>query len=119
MSAFYAGALKSMPPKLVSDDGRNTIIRPLAYCAEEGIEELAELVQFPIIPCDLCGSQPNLRRKRVKRLLKELEAENPGVKQNLLHALGNVVPEHLLDRKLHDLAKRPAVDSGEEACAPA
>jgi tRNA 2-thiocytidine biosynthesis protein TtcA len=100
LSALYAGALKSMPPRLRSDDGRNTVIRPLCYAAEEDIAAFAEAMRFPIVPCDLCGSQPNLRRKRVKQLLRELSAEHRAVKGNLLHALGQVVPSHLLDRRL-------------------
>jgi tRNA 2-thiocytidine biosynthesis protein TtcA len=100
LSAFYAGALKTMPPKLRSDDGRNVVIRPMCYAAEEDIAAFAAAMEFPIIPCDLCGSQPNLRRKRVKALLAELSAEHRAVKGNLLHALGKVVPTHLLDRAL-------------------
>ena len=100
LSALYSGALKSMPPKLRSDDGRNVVIRPMCYAAEEDIAAFAEAMRFPIIPCDLCGSQPNLRRKRVKQLLAELTAEHRAVKGNLLHALGKVVPTHLLDRQL-------------------
>jgi tRNA 2-thiocytidine biosynthesis protein TtcA len=100
LSALYSGALKSMPPKLRSDDGRNVVIRPLCYAAEEDIAAFAEAMRFPVIPCDLCGSQPNLRRKRVKALLAELSAEHPAVKGNLLNALGKVVPTHLLDRGL-------------------
>jgi tRNA 2-thiocytidine biosynthesis protein TtcA len=122
LSAFYAGALKSMPPKLRSDDGRNVVIRPMCYAAEEDIAAFAEAMRFPIIPCDLCGSQPNLRRKRVKRLLAELSGEHKAVKGNLLHALGKVVPTHLLDRGL--LAKLgtshgadPWIDEEEEGAA--
>jgi tRNA 2-thiocytidine biosynthesis protein TtcA len=100
MSALYAGALKSMPPKLRSDDGRNVVIRPLCYAAEEEIAAFAEAMAFPIVPCDLCGSQPNLRRRRVKALIAELAAEHSAVKGNLLNALGKVVPSHLLDRDL-------------------
>jgi tRNA 2-thiocytidine biosynthesis protein TtcA len=100
LSALYAGALKSMPPKLRSDDGRNVVIRPLCYAAEEDIAAFAEAMRFPIVPCDLCGSQPNLRRRRVKQLLAELSAEHRAVKGNLLNALGKVVPTHLLDRGL-------------------
>ncbi len=100
LSALYSGALKSMPPKLRSDDGRNLVIRPLCYAAEEDLAAFAEAMAFPVIPCDLCGSQPNLRRKRVKRLIAELSAEHPAVKGNLLHALSRVVPTHLLDRGL-------------------
>ncbi|ACL64305.1 PP-loop domain protein [Anaeromyxobacter dehalogenans 2CP-1] len=101
LSALYSGALKSMPPKLRSRDGRNVVVRPLCYAAEEDVAAFAEAMRFPIVPCDLCGSQPNLRRKRVKRLLAELSAEHPAVKGNLLHALAHVVPSHLLDRDLH------------------
>ncbi len=100
LSALYAGALKSMPPKLRSDDGRNVVIRPLCYAAEEDIAAFAAARRFPIVPCDLCGSQPNLRRRRVKELLAELSREHRAVKGNLLNALGNVVPSHLLDRRL-------------------
>jgi tRNA 2-thiocytidine biosynthesis protein TtcA len=100
LSALYAGRLKTMPPRLRSDDGRNVVIRPLCYAAEEDIAAYAEALRFPIIPCDLCGSQPNLMRKRVKRLLADLAAENPTVKGNLMNALQTVVPTHLLDRGL-------------------
>jgi len=100
LSALYAGALKSMPPKLRSDDGRNVVIRPMCYAAEEDIAAFAAAKRFPIVPCDLCGSQPNLRRRRVKELLAELSREHRAVKGNLLNALGNVVPTHLLDRRL-------------------
>jgi tRNA 2-thiocytidine biosynthesis protein TtcA len=100
LSALYSGALKSMPARLVSQDGRNVVIRPLCYVAEEDLAAFAEAMRFPIVPCDLCGSQPSLRRKRVKRLLAELAAEHPAVKGNLLNALSNVKPGHLLDRDL-------------------
>jgi tRNA 2-thiocytidine biosynthesis protein TtcA len=100
LSALYSGALKSMPPKLLAKDGRNVVVRPLCYAAEEDVAAFAEAMRFPIVPCDLCGSQPNLRRRRVKALLAELSAEHPSVKGNLLHALGHVVPSHLLDREL-------------------
>jgi tRNA 2-thiocytidine biosynthesis protein TtcA len=127
MSALYAGALKTMPPRLRSDDGRNVVIRPLCYAAEEDIAAYARARGFPIIPCDLCGSQPNLRRRRVKQLLADLSAEHRAVKGNLLHALGKVVPTHLLDRDLlarlgGPVAGRrdPWIDGEEEAeCAPA
>jgi tRNA 2-thiocytidine biosynthesis protein TtcA len=111
LSALYSGALKSMPPRLRSADGRNVVIRPLCYAAEEDIAAFAAAMAFPIVPCDLCGSQPNLRRKRVKALLAELSAEHPAVKGNLLHALAHVVPSHLLDR---DLAERVAPATGRD-----
>jgi tRNA 2-thiocytidine biosynthesis protein TtcA len=125
LSALYAGRLKSMPPRLRSDDGRNVVIRPLCYAAEEDVAAFSEAMAFPIVPCDLCGSQPNLRRKRVKRLLAELSAEHPSVKGNLLHALARVVPSHLLDRELQRRlgeasGKDPWLDEeDEDACAPA
>ena len=100
LSALYAGSLKSMPPKLRSDDGRNVVIRPMCYAPEEDIAAFAAALKFPVVPCDLCGSQPNLRRRRVKELLAELSREHRAVKGNLLNALGKVVPTHLLDRGL-------------------
>jgi tRNA 2-thiocytidine biosynthesis protein TtcA len=102
MNLFYTGQLKAMPPILRSDDGRNTIIRPLAYAQESEIAAYAEEQRFPIIPCDLCGSQPNLKRARVKRLVNELEKETPYIRQTMLTALTNVTGSHLLDNKLYD-----------------
>ena len=119
LNALYAGSLKAMPALLRSDDGRNTVIRPLVYAAEEDIAAFAALMRFPIVPCDVCGSQPQLRRKRVKALLEELSREHPSVKGNLLHALGHVVPGHLLDRGLAAqvagaTGKDPWIDGGDD-----
>lgn len=102
LNLFYVGSMKAMPPKLRSNDGRNTVIRPLAYCSEADIALYAEARNFPIIPCDLCGSQTNLKRARIKRLIGELESEIPHLRASLLNATTNVIPSHLLDHKLFD-----------------
>jgi tRNA 2-thiocytidine biosynthesis protein TtcA len=100
LNLFFAGSLGSMPPKLRSDDGRNTVIRPLCLAPEKDIAAYAELKGFPIIPCDLCGSQENLQRKRMKRLMEELGREIPNAASSVLAAMGNVRTSHLIDPRL-------------------
>ena len=102
LNLFYGGKLKAMPPKLVSDDGRHIVIRPLAYCRERDLEAWAALRRFPIIPCDLCGSQEQLKRKETKALLREWDRRFPGRVEKIFTALGNVAPSHLADPKLYD-----------------
>jgi len=101
LNLFFAGTIKSMPPLLHSDDGRNTVIRPLCYAPERDLAAYAEMKKFPIIPCDLCGSQENLQRKKVKRLLDDLGKDIPTLRSSVLAALGNVRPSHLMDRDLN------------------
>jgi tRNA 2-thiocytidine biosynthesis protein TtcA len=91
-----------MPPKLVSDDGKHMVIRPMAFCRERDIEKYAEIKQFPIIPCDLCGSQPNLQRKVIKDMLRSWDKQFPGRTDVMFKALRDVVPSHLADTKLYD-----------------
>ena len=100
LNLFFSGQLKAMPPKLISDDGAHVVIRPLAYCAEDDIRNYAKALEFPILPCDLCGSQQNLQRQVVGRLLGELEKDHPGLRTSALAALMNVRPSHLLDASL-------------------
>lgn len=102
LNLFFVGQLKAMPPILRSDAGNNTIIRPLAYCQEAEVAKYAEERQFPIIPCNLCGSQPNLKRARVKRLVSELAKEIPFLRSSIMTALSNVTGSHLLDTDLYD-----------------
>lgn len=100
LNMFYGGKMKSMPPKLVSDDGKQIVIRPLAYCKEKDIERYAIAKGFPIIPCNLCGSQPNLQRKVVKEMLQQWDRQFPGRIETMFSALQNIAPSHLCDPKL-------------------
>jgi tRNA 2-thiocytidine biosynthesis protein TtcA len=102
LNLFYGGTLKAMPPKLLSDDRRHIVIRPLAYCREKDIEEYARIKAFPIIPCNLCGSQENLQRKVMKEMLRSWEKQFPGRLETIFTALQNVAPSQLADRKLFD-----------------
>ena len=104
LNMFYQAQLKAMPPKLRSDDGLHVVIRPLAYCRESDIADYAAQQQFPIIPCNLCGSQENLQRKAVQRMLDEWETLQPGRSENVFRALGRVSPSHLADRELFDFS---------------
>jgi len=102
LNLFYGGKAKAMPPKLVSDDGRHTVIRPLAYVPERDLIAYAKLKEFPIIPCNLCGSQENLKRQEVSRMIQEWDRKYPGRSWNVFNALSRVVPSHLMDRGLFD-----------------
>ncbi|MEP6657248.1 MAG: tRNA 2-thiocytidine(32) synthetase TtcA [Betaproteobacteria bacterium] len=104
LNLFFGGKLKTMPPKLVSDDGRHVVIRPLAYVRERDLARYAEVMAFPLIPCTLCGSQENLQRKQVTAMMREWERKFPGRVDSIFKALANVVPTHLLDRRLQDFA---------------
>jgi len=111
LNMFFGGKLKSMPPKLQSDDGRHIVIRPLAYVKEKDMERYALVKAFPIIPCDLCGSQENLQRKQIKNMLREWEKKTPGRTDNVFASLATVVPSHLLDRTLFDFANLQTSDT--------
>lgn len=102
LNMFHGGKLKSMPPKLVSDDGKHIVIRPLAYCSESDIQRYSDSVEFPIIPCNLCGSQENLQRQNVKMMLQDWNRRFPGRIESMFRALQNVAPSHLIDSSLHD-----------------
>jgi len=104
LNLFHGGKLKTMPPKLVSDDGRHVVIRPLAYVRERDLARYAEACAFPLIPCTLCGSQEDLQRKQVAALLREWDKRYPGRLESIFNAMGNVAPTHLLDRTLNDFA---------------
>jgi len=115
LNLFHAGRLKAMPPKLLSDDGAHLVIRPLCYVAERDLARYAAAMAFPLIPCDLCGSQPQLQRQQVKRMLAGWEREHPGRIENIVTALANLVPSHLMDPEAFDFAalgarSRPRAD---------
>jgi len=110
LNMFFGGKMKAMSPKLVTDDGRHVVIRPLAYCPESDLAAWAEVRRFPIIPCNLCGSQPNLQRTQVKQMLNEWQKRYPGRVETLFRSLANIVPSHLMDTRLHDF--RNPVASG-------
>jgi len=112
LNLFHGGKLKAMPPKLLSDDGRHVVIRPLAYCQERDLAAYAEIRQFPIIPCNLCGSQDNLQRQTIKAMLRQWEQQFPGRVENLFAALQNVAPSHLADTGLFDFSRLGARNSG-------
>jgi len=108
LNLFYGGKLKTMPPKLVSDDGRNIVIRPLAYCKEKDLAEYAEIENFPIIPCNLCGSQKNMQRQAVKEMLQQWDKKFPGRLETMFTALQNIQPSHLADPRLYNFAELKA-----------
>lgn len=110
LNMFYGGRLKAMPPKLLSDDGRHVVIRPLAYCAERDIGRYARGRDFPIIPCNLCGSQDNLKRREIKAMLAKWELEDPGRTDRLFRSLQNVTASHLADRDLYDFEHLASTD---------
>jgi tRNA 2-thiocytidine biosynthesis protein TtcA len=119
LNLFYGGRVKGMPPKLVSDDGRHIVIRPLAYVRERDIEAYAALREFPIIPCNLCGSQENLKRAEVRALMREWDKRSPGRVETIFNALSHVIPSHLNDRSLYDFVNLRATgvpnDGGDTA----
>ncbi|WP_431191959.1 tRNA 2-thiocytidine(32) synthetase TtcA [Rubrivivax gelatinosus] len=127
MNMFFGSRMKGMPPKLVSDDGRHVVIRPLAYVAETDLERWAEHRAFPIIPCSLCGNQENLQRVLTKKMIREWERQYPGRIDNMFTAMGNIVPSHMMDRKLYPFETLRATGVAdadgdkafdEEPCAP-
>jgi tRNA 2-thiocytidine biosynthesis protein TtcA len=111
LNMFYGGKLKAMSPKLVSDDGKHIVIRPLAYCHERDLIAFAEFRQFPIIPCNFCGAQPNLQRQAIKAMLREWERQFPGRVENIFRAMRNVVPSHLADPALFDFCNLQKQDT--------
>jgi tRNA 2-thiocytidine biosynthesis protein TtcA len=128
MNMFFGARMKAMPPKLVSDDGQHIVIRPLAYVAETDLERWAAYREYPIIPCNLCGSQENLQRVQMKQMLREWDRQHPGRVDNMFKAMGHIVPSHMMDRNLHPFTTLKATgvaepggdrafDEDEDACA--
>src|SRR5262245_1427163 len=115
LNLFFAGTMKAMSPKLQSDDGKHVVIRPLAYVEEADLEAYAAARKFPIIPCDLCGSQPTLQRTQVKHMLREWEKRHPGRVDSMFRSLSNLVPSHLMDRRVFDFAAVRASGEGDKA----
>ena len=113
LNMFFGGKLKSMPPKLLSDDGKNIVIRPMAYCREKDLIEWADHRQFPIIPCNLCGSQENLQRQQIKQMLQQWERQYPGRLEVIFASIANVAPSQLADRELFDFAGLESRREGE------
>lgn len=122
LNMFYGGKLKSMPPKLVSDDGKNVVIRPLAYCKEKDLIRYADVKAFPIIPCNLCGSQENLQRQAIKQMMQDWDRRFPGRIETMFTAIQDVIPSHLLDHKLFDFKSinrdSGIIDGGDKAFDP-
>jgi tRNA 2-thiocytidine biosynthesis protein TtcA len=118
LNLVFAGQLGAMPPRLVADGGALIVVRPLVYCAEEDIRTFAEHAEFPILPCDLCGTQEHLQRKAMARLIDQLERDHPGTKNVMLSALQNVRPSHLLDQRLWRSLGLPAAVDDEDGQAP-
>ena len=115
LNMFHGGKLKAMPARLLSDDGLNTVIRPMAYAREQDIEEYSQLKGFPIIPCNLCGSQDNLQRQHIKAMLRNWEKNHPGRIESMTKSLQNVVPSHLMDTRLHNFKQTERL-SNEQVC---
>ncbi len=114
LNMFNGGRLKAMPPKLLNDTGEHVVIRPLAYCSEADLARYAQFRQFPIIPCDLCGSQPNLQRQAIKQMLAGWQQSHPGRVENIFRAIKNVSPSHLADRTLFDFENLGDTKSGSD-----
>ncbi|HEY3487215.1 MAG TPA: tRNA 2-thiocytidine(32) synthetase TtcA [Gammaproteobacteria bacterium] len=114
LNMFYGAKIKAMPPKLLSDDGKHVVIRPLAYCSEGDIAKYSRTRNHPIIPCNLCGSQENMQRRAIKQMLAEWEKQHPGRLENIFNSMQNIVPSHLLDTRMHDFSdNRFAADAAD------